>query len=632
MSKKSNPKVTQSSKPAAKPVSQPLQQSTGSNWFSTENLFKVMLFALVWIAFYPALANGFVDWDDPTYVTENILVLQPTAEHFNQLLHTVISLNYHPLTMISLWMNSAISGAESATPFIATNIFIHALNTILVFVFIHRLTQGKLWAALFTALVFGLHPMHVESVAWVSERKDVLYTFFFLLSLLSYLKYTRGGSKLQLGLALVWFLLSCLSKAMAVSLVPVLILVDYWEKRNLFSVSTIVEKIPFVLIGFFFGYIALVIQGGDDLGGMLTLTERNDAIAAADIFTPWQRLQFASYGYMMYIVKFFFPFGLSNFYPYPSVPEASHWLYVIAPFVFIGSLIKAVALFRWMRAATFGIGFYFFTVLLVLQFISVGAVIMADRYTYLPYIGLAFFWGMALEYLIERKQQYVAYSIVGIFSLYMMVLTMQRIPVWKDHITLFSNALETYPNCGDALRIRGHHYGKTGRIDEAMKDFEKALSINYQHMSVYEGLGNAYGSKGNTQKAYEMFNKAIEMAPENGSVHFNRGIALLNMGKNKEAIDDFKFAEGKMPQGKQNIMYAPMGLAYLNLQNFTEAIKALDKAISTGAREHTNYYYRGYCKEMTGDFTGARADYQECIKLKPDFIDAQTRLNGLGIG
>lgn len=224
------------------------------------NLHYLLLFPLLLAAFYvytPALDNSFLSWDDQFYVTDNPSIQNPTCESLKTVATQVVSLNYHPLTMMSLWMNAKISGTDAASPYIWTNLLIHLLNTILAFVLAYDLSQRKWIVALTAAILFSLHPMHVESVVWVSERKDVLYALFFLGSLVSYVKYVDSKTWRNFALALTLFSASCFSKAMAVALVPTLFLVDVLKQRSLSSMKVLVEKIPFIVLGLLTGMIAL---------------------------------------------------------------------------------------------------------------------------------------------------------------------------------------------------------------------------------------------------------------------------------------------------------------------------------------------------------------------------------------
>ncbi|WP_421797973.1 tetratricopeptide repeat protein [Haliscomenobacter sp.] len=597
-------------------------------------LWIALLAVWVFIAYSRALDNQFVDWDDPTYVTENPYLNPATSENLNVLMRSVVSLNYHPLTMATLWWNAANSGIESARSYIAFNIIFHVINTALVFFFALALSKRNALIALVTALGFGLHPMHVESVAWVSERKDVLYVFFFLLAALAYLKHLdKGKIGLWWGLALIAFLLSCLSKAMAVSLVPILFLLDYWQGRKLLSVGNILEKIPFIALAILFGLIALDVQDGGSFYGAFGMVEKNDALADFEVFSFFQRLKFAGYGFMMYIVKLFLPFNLSAFYPYPNLDVVKQGN---ESGVYLLGLVFTIAVGAWSlwnarknKIYLFGFGFYLFSIALVLQVISVGAVIMADRYTYLPYVGLFFMLGYGLDALIRKvpSSKYVLWGVIAGLNVFFMLRTRAQVDIWQNHDTLWTNVIKLYPNAGEPRKIRGHYYGKTGRIDLAIADFEAALRNNFQNVSIYEGLGNAYGTQGQVDKAVSMFNEALKLDSNNVSVRYNRSIALLN--KNPQAaITDLNFViKNSLLEKAAN--YGARGYAYLLTGNYPAAQADYSKAISLDAQDPYHFFNRGQAKQMQGDNAGAITDYQAALKLKPGMPEVVEKLKGL---
>ncbi|MBK9489135.1 MAG: tetratricopeptide repeat protein [Haliscomenobacter sp.] len=598
-------------------------------------LWIALLAVWVFIAYSRALDNQFVDWDDPTYVTENPYLNPANSENLNTLMRSVVSLNYHPLTMATLWWNAANSGIESARSYIAFNLVFHVINTVLVFFFASALSKSNVLIALVTALGFGLHPMHVESVAWVSERKDVLYVFFFLLAALAYLKHLdKGKIGLWWGLALIAFLLSCLSKAMAVSLVPILFLLDYWQGRKILSLGSLLEKIPFIALAILFGLIALNVQNGGSFYGVFGMVEKNDALADFEVFSFFQRLKFAGYGFMMYIVKLFLPFNLSAFYPYPNLDVVKQGN---ESGVYMLGLIFTLALGAWSlwnvgknKIYLFGFGFYLFSIALVLQVISVGAVIMADRYTYLPYVGLFYMLGYGLDALIRNvpSSKYAVWGVIAGLNVFFMLRTREQVDIWQDHDTLWTNVIKLYPNAGEPRKIRGHYYGKTGRIDLAIADFEAALGNNFQNVSIYEGLGNAYGTRGEIDKAIGMFNEALKLDSNNVSVRYNRSIALLN--KNPQAaIADLNFViKNSLLEKAAN--FGARGYAYLRTGNYTAAQADYNKAITLDAQDPYHFFNRGQAKQMQGDNAGAIADYQAALKLKPGMPEVVEKMKGLG--
>lgn len=592
------------------------------------------------LVFSSALENQFVDWDDYTYVVENPYVLQPSWENIAELWRRPVSLNYHPITMTSLALNAKWLGTE-AWGFIAVNILFHALNSFLVFLLVWRWSKGQLWASAFAALLFGLHPMHVESVVWVSERKDVLYVFFFLLGLLSYERYWREKAQKWLRLCFGLFLLACLSKAMAVVFPVVLLLVDYWHGRDFKQKKLYIEKIPFFIGSIFFGLMALSVQGGGDFGGLLTITENSRAIADADAFSLLQRLQFASYGFVQYLVLFLFPTGLSVYYPYPNLEDVYTGWFVVSPFLF---LLLWIAVF-WARKRSklplFGFGFYFVTVALVLQFLSVGVVVMANRYTYLPYLGLAFLAGMAISMLLKKSPQLLPLYWGGLVGLVLFwgLLSRERIAVWQNSDTLWSSVIEQYPEEEHAYSLRGNYYGKLSAqtnntqerqilLQKALADFNQAIALGSQRYQVYEGMGNVYGSMGQPQQALEAYEKAVQLAPDKGSLYLNRAIAHSMLGNRAAAFADYDKALQILPQ-KAGFIAMNRGGLHLGAGDYQQALADFNIAVQQLPNNPRSWFNRGNTYLQMGQRDAAKRDYEQALRVDPNFTPAQQQLQQL---
>lgn len=602
------------------------------------------LIVLVWVGYWNATDNTWVSWDDQEYVTERPEVLNPTPENVSKLWRKPVSLNYHPLTMTTLAWNSRSAPKDpetlkrdpqtkipSAAPFIRTNIWLHALNTVLVLLFVWLLTRGNWAVSLFTAIIFGVHPLHVESVAWVSERKDVLYSFFFLGGLLAYLRFVDRKGPFWLALAFGLFLLACLSKAMAVVLPMCFVLVDIWRGRSLLQPRLWLEKVPFFALSLYFGLMALSVQGGGDFGGMLEVNRAlgtTKAIADAEVFTLLQRVQFGAYGYMMYVWKFFVPTGLCTFYPYPTQAQlaggygALLWLGVL---FFFGTLgLAAFSFYKKGRLLPFSIGFYLFTALLVLQFLAVGKVIMADRYTYLPYIGLSFLVLMGAYGWLKDKPNglYALWGVAGAFSLFCLVRTMQQVDTWQDSKALWENVIAQHPDVPDAYNYLGSWYGKSGNLEMAKQVFDRGVRAGAQSADIYEGMGNYYGTKGRADSAVYFFNLAVRLQPDKGKYYYNRGTAWMSINADS-SIADFSKA---IQLGTETVgeAYARRAQGYLNKTDYAAALADLNKAIDEfGARLPYTYQNRAVCHYNMGNYPAAQADAQQALKLNPNMPQAQ---------
>jgi protein O-mannosyl-transferase len=631
MQKKSKQKLSVRKEIRGKTNSEPSQarpKKTSISQRYWQLLIILALTVLTFIAYEPALDNQFVDWDDYAYVVNNDLVRQQNRQTgISDLFSRPVSLNYHPFTILTMRWNDNVCAecpnGVSAKPFIGGNIFLHILNAIMVFYLAFLLSKRNWFAGIFCAIVFAIHPMHVESVAWVSERKDVLYVFFYLAGLLFYNRYLdelfikdKKPRYKWLIITLACFILSCLSKAMAVSFPLAMMLLYFWKDksdsglkalRNTFTTKRLLEYLPFLAVAVLFGLMAFSIQSGKDFGGILQVTEKSLAVNEFKAFTILQRVQFASYGFCMYIYKFFVPSGFSALHPYPSQPGyANNPIYII---LLITSLIVLVAValsIKRTRLFVFGIGFYFVTVVFVLQFVSVGVAIIADRYTYLPFVGLSFIIALLITKL-PQTIRYTALGMAAVLAIMWLVQTRIQVDKWQNSDTLLSQVIKRYPDAEQAYSIRGNYYGKQAGVsamkgdtamqrryvEKAEQDFSKAIQLQSSRVDVYEGMGNVYGMKGNRNEALEMYNKAIALDPKRSSSYVNRGVIYDIAG------------------------------------NYEQALKDFSKAIELDANP-VHFLYRGMLKEKYGDKEGAKADYHRVLQVAPNNGEAAKRLKALG--
>ncbi|MDC0231226.1 tetratricopeptide repeat protein [Aureispira] len=643
---KNSPVITK--KKTSKVKNKPPTQSSKDN----PRLFLVIAcFVLGFLTFYiyqGALDNDFVDWDDYAYVIDNNLVradsdiktltsiknnninaINSTVGNYNttigDVFQTIVSLNYHPLTILTMrWNNNVCmdcSNGISARPFILWNLILHIFNSILVLLLIYWMTGKNLLAAIVVASVFTLHPMHVESVAWVSERKDVLYTFFFLGGLLTYSKWLTSSGNKWLIITFILLLLSCLSKAMAVVFPFVMLLIYFWNDKskdnfsalkNTLKPSSLAHTIPFFGLSLFFGLLAVSVQSGGDFGGLLEKSSSSVAINSFDTFSILQRFQFACYGFLEYIIRFFIPTDLCTFYPYPDQPTYDNSIFFkLAPFIVSAVLGVAIASIRYTKCIAAGIGFYLVTIVLVLQFVSVGTVIMADRYTYLPYIGLAFIFVMLVQEFMKKNLQVPSYLCMLALCLILIPKTITQIETWQDSETLWTNVIELHKVNGNILQqnmeqplsIRGNFYGKRSEkaknneernkyINMAFEDFEIAAKLGSKRPDVYEGIGNTYGMRGHNlqtqgqkEKAYEFFqnaiknyNLALELNPTKGSTYFNRAVTYSILRDHPRAIEDYTNAMKYAPEQSPNAL-VNRGISYKQLGQTDKAIADFQKAL-----------------------------------------------------
>ncbi len=578
-------------------------------------------------AFAGVLRHGFVSLDDATYVTQNPLV----QEHrWGALLTSVVNNSYHPLTMLSLALNA--SRPLTAGPFLATNVLLHAIDTALVFWLAFLLSRRRVLAAFAAALLFGIHPMHVESVAWVSSRKDVLYALFFLGGLITYWRYLEKRSWPWLAATFALFVLSCLSKGMAVVFPLVLVLLDYWKRRPVVEPRALLEKAPFLAVSLLFGLIAMDAEAGRDFHGLLAIVDRQlKATMNTASFTPYLRVALPAYGNLMYVWRFVAPVGLCPYYPYPTAAEASSPTYALSILFFVGLIALTVWSVRRSRPLAFGLGWYLLVILPVLQWIPVGASTMADRMTYLAYVGPCFLVGTGLDSLARRSRAartFVGAGLAAVAAI-LFVLTVRQASTWRSSDALWSNVIRLYPRSDAPWISRGSARGEAGQIAAALSDFQTAVRLGSLRGDLYDGLGNAYGALGKPDSALAMFDRALALDPTMGRTYYNRAIARLRLGQPREALADLQRSLDLIPV-QAPFLHFPRGSAYLQLGEFREAEAEFSRAIEAGQLVPDALSNRGICRLRLGDAAGARADFQEALRVDPGNVAAREHLRAMG--
>ncbi len=539
------------------------KEAVKSNSTSTPWLSFILLAILILVVFSSAIPNSLTNWDDGVYIADNNLIKELSFDNFKNIFSSYVASNYHPVTILSYAIEYNFFGSNPSV-FHVVNIFIHIFNTWLVFLLIKHLAKNNT-ISLVTALLFAIHPMHVESVAWISERKDVLYTFFFLLSLLSYLKYTTAEvnrTKLYL-YSLLLFLLSLLSKGMAVTLPVVMFVVDYFNDRKITS-KTIVEKIPFFVLSIVFGAIAVYAQ------------RATEAMELKADYSFVERIFLGSYGFTLYIIKAVIPFNLSAFYPYPA-KAGTVFPVLVYTSVLVPLAMLAAIFFAWKKKNKIvfvGLSFFVITIALVLQFIPVGNAIMAERYSYVPYIGLFFIGAFYFNQLYSNKSK-MQTVLVGaiVYLLLLAFITYNRCKVWQDSETLWSNVLENHPNADIAYLNRGIHIVVRGQEEQAFKDFTKAIELNPRYKEAYNNRGLVKQGRNDFAGSIEDFSMSIVSDSSYVEGYSNRAISYLYLKKNDEAIKDFNKALELSPEYAN--VYSNLGNLYIDIGEREKGMKDL---------------------------------------------------------
>ena len=563
-------------------------------------------------AFAPSINNGFTNWDDSGYVTENYIIRDLSATGLKKMFSTYVEGNYHPLTMLSFALDYR---AHKLNPegYHFKNVLLHIVNTLLVFYLIYLLTNSIQISAI-ASLFFGIHPLHVESVAWISARKDVLYVLFYIASCITYIFYLRREKfkGLYYGGALALFLFSLLSKGMAVSLPAVLLLIDFATYRKI-TIRSLFDKIPFIGLSLVFGVVAVIAQS------------TKGAIQEISLFPLAARVLFAFYGIVSYLFRSLVPVKLSAFYPYPKSVSALSPIFYLCPLFVAAAALLSYWTLRYTRVVVFAGLFFLSTVVLVLQLFPVGSAIISDRYTYLPYVGV----GLALGYLyhwlmsgnpVRRKQ--IRTAIIVAFLLFGVVLvriTQVRCEVWKDNLTLWTDVISKYPDATVAYNNRALTYKKEGRHELATADLEIALSINPRDADALCNRGNYYFAKGEYNKALSDLDKSLQ-AKSFATGYNSRGAVYFYLSSFDKALEDFNRAIQLKPDYPE---------AYLNRANVFSVMQKYDRALAdfdTYIRYNSNnanaYHWRGLAKYGLGDFSGAIRDYAMALRLHPQFGEA----------
>lgn len=566
-------------------------------------------------------AKEFTNWDDPAYVTEQPLVRSLDAATIKQMFRTEsrVAANYHPLTMLTLaWDYQRGDGTMQA--FMQTTLGLHLFNTALVFVLIGMLFRSSLLMPALCAAFFGLHPMHVESVAWVAERKDVLYTAFYLASLIGYIRYLRGGSWTWLVAAFASFVASCYAKPMAVTLPVVLVLLDVFEKRT-FSVRTALEKVPFFIVSVIFGLLTLQVQSATG-SGLVDIT----------YYTLPERALFALYGITQYIMRLFAPFNLSAFYPYPSSngdPETIVYPYALAGALMIGAIIWLYWKKRSEITTTmfFGMAFFVVTISVVLQLISVGGAVIADRYTYVPYLGLFIIVGMATERLLGNgRAPFIALAVVALASGYFAVLSNARIDVWQNSGVLFEDVLaksEGRP-LHHAYNNRALYSMERGEYERAERDYAYLESIGTDKAYTYKGYGALLLRMKRPADAIPKFTKALSLGGDDMEVYRARGSCHAQVKQYDSAVADFAKARTLAPNDP-NVALALLE-SCLNANRLQDVLR-YGEAMSGLCQNMAAYHnLMGIANGQLGNHAAAYKAFSRSLELNPTDENAKRNL------
>lgn len=396
------------------------------------SLFTILLLVLVYGSFLPSLHNGWTSWDDDIYVTDNTDIREISVKTLSAVWSKQYNGSYLPVTLMSYMVEYSF-GEYSPRIYHTTNLVLHYCNALLIFWFVFLFLNRQFAAAVISSLVFALHPMHVESVAWITGRKDLLCTLWMLLSMISYLKYMKTEKGKWLFSSFLFFVFAILSKVIAIVFPFILLLIDYYHKRT-FSKKILFDKIPFFVVSVAFAYIGLLAQ---------TYGHTIRESSVGNIFWVSQ------YALSFYLVKFFFPVRLSAVYPYPEKIQGWYSFDIYASVLFLLILGYLFWKNRNNDILVFGIFFFVLFIIPVLQLVRFSNILAADRFTYFAYTGLTLPLAVYLQKLFTEGSKQVRITIVSfgiLFILIFMYLSNERCVVWQNSVTLWNDTLSKYPN------------------------------------------------------------------------------------------------------------------------------------------------------------------------------------------
>jgi Tfp pilus assembly protein PilF len=598
-------------------------------------LLALALVALTLAAYAPLVAGDhrFLNVDDDEYVTANPHVLGGlTGANLAWALTALHANNWHPLTWVSLQLDAQFSGREpSAALFHRTNVLLHAANAVLLFLVLRRLT-GTVWRSAVVAALFAVHPLHVESVAWVAERKDVLSTLFWLLTLAAYAGHAARPSLGRYLLVLLTFTLGLLAKPMLVTLPCVLLLLDYWPLRRwrpgrwtaaaeaetpAFVPASpgrlLLEKVPL-----------LVLAAGCCV---LTLRAQQGIVQTLDYLPFPYRLANALISYVAYLGKMLWPAGLAIYYPHPGT-AVSPGLAIAAGVLLLTLTSLAVALARRRPYLLVGWLWYVGTLVPVVGLVQVGRQALADRYTYIPLIGIftILVWGTCDLLAGRRPLLRAAGVLAGMLLLVCTALTWLQQPHWRSSRALWEHDLAVVPESAIAHQGLAKAFAQEGKVEEARREYAAALALD-PTARLHTEYGLFLGQHGRDAEALEQFQAALALSPESQVAHYNAGVVLVHQGKLNEAREQFAEVIRLNPDFGGG--YYHLGVVLARQGKPCEAEEQFARALQNNPHHANTLWQRGLVLESQGKLDAARASFEAAVQSEPGHAQAHHALGRL---
>lgn len=577
-------------------------------WISLERrtgAICLLLGLLVLVPYAQIAGHGFINYDDPEYVVENAHVNSGLTLHAIRWAFTAVhSANWHPLTWISHTLDCELFGLDAGGHHLAS-LLLHAANTILLFLVLRRAT-GDVWPSAAAAALFGIHPLHVESVAWVSERKDVLSTAFGLLSLHAYAGYARAGGWRRYGAALFFFACGLASKPMVVTLPCVMLLLDGWPFGRL-SRRALLEKTPFFLLS--------------AASSAVTLFAQRDAMPPAEMVPIALRLKNAAVAYAAYLGKAAWPQDLAVFYPLPErIPAAS----VLGALCLLAALsLVALRLARSRPYLIVGWLWYLGTLVPVIGLVQVGGQAMADRYTYLPLVGIFIIAGWGARDLLRLRPRLgpamagAALALIGVLAF----AAYRQAALWRDNLTLFTHAARVTEKNYVAYDMLGVALTAAGRYPEALEWVNASLRIKPRDAAILNNAGFLMGRMGDAEAARRLYRQALEVDPRHAETLNNLGVLLARRGQFAEAAELYRRAIQAKPHDID--FYYNLGIALVETGRLEEGIAHYGVVLQAKPDHVEALNNLGVALARQGRYAEAAGHFSKALALKPDHVEAR---------
>ncbi|HUN53846.1 MAG TPA: tetratricopeptide repeat protein [Smithella sp.] len=564
------------------------------------------LTVITFAVFWQVNLYDFINFDDPLYVTDNShiqsgITLSGICWAFAT---TYADSLWHPLIWLSLMLDHQLFGLNAGGYHI-TNLILHILSTLLLFWLFCRMT-GTIWKSAFVAAFFAVHPMHVESVAWIAERKDVLSAFFWMLTLCLYVYYTEKPITRRYLPVLMSFACALMSKPMVVTLPVVMILLDYWPlKRFEFGDGhcfswQLKEKIPFFILSALFSVITIY-------------TQYNPSVKH---FPFSLRIANASVSFVSYLEKTLWPRDLAVFYPYPAYISPGQFLGAALLIIVISVLVIAAV----KRRPYLFVGWlwYAITLLPVIGIVQSGEQAMANRYHYLPAIGIAVMlaWGFPLFFTHQNLRKKILFPLGALFIAVLSCITWQQCSYWQNSIKLWNYNLRITKNNALAHNNLGLALFTDGKIKEAIDHYNKAIVLIQDNALFYNNRANSYAALDQYKPAIADYHVAIRLNPDFAEAYYNLGIIHIKLGLNQKAVDYFSKAIHLRPDDPS--YYSDRGIAYAKLGQYELALKDYNQAIRLKPADADFYNIRGAANQSLFRYQDAINDFNEALRLKPN--------------